>query len=829
MEKRFEKDDIEFIDLDKKGRKKKKKRKHRKRFLYHKVLRKKGKWPAPLYYFLLGLAIFLHVLKRILFLLILFCFLGGIALLIAVLPTVKEWREEADQIVSESTESDFLINESSVVYDSDGFVLATLREAADQEYLLYEDIPQDVIDAFVAVEDQTFWENSGIDLKGIFRVGLDFVLTGGEEIHGASTITQQLARNVYLTHEVSLERKGKEIFIALGLTEKYTKEQIMEYYVNDICYANGIYGIAGAAKAYFDESVDNLTLSEIAYLCAIPNRPTYYDPYQYPERALERRDKILSDMLYMGYITQDEYQDAVNEAIVIDKPSYVYYDYETTYAVDCAVRYLMDLDGFDFEYDWNTMDEYRNYQSRYEEAYDTYKHQLYTQGYRIYTSLDSDLCEELQSILDDQLGFDEEIQGAISVVDVDTGKVVALTGGRTVENEEGMYGLNRAYQSYRQPGSSLKPLVVYTPALMNGYTASTIVENIDVDKAKEKGVDVQSLTGAKMTLRTAVEKSRNGVAWQIFDWLTPKYGLSFLSDMHFANIVPDDRYNAASLGGLTYGVTTVEMAEAYRTLANHGDHVDATCIVSLLDHQGEDLYKDPVFVEVYEDKAADDMVDILRGVLKSGTAASLRWSRSSDMDAFAKTGTTNDSKDGWFCGATPYYSVSVWVGYDTPKELSSLYGSTYPGNIWKETMLMLTENCSVKSFERNYEDDSYTTQYEDSNYYSYLPGRDDSEVLSSGYTVGDYRNDRVIGEGVTEIIQKMTMMSGDSVLLQEMYQEGCLIIDNIYSASYTNEMQTQLDTAFQNAINRGLTIDPLTGQPVSQSPVVDTSQPVLSP
>lgn len=305
-----------------------------------------------------------------------------------------------------------------------------------------------------------------------------------------------------------------------------------------------------------------------------------------------------------------------------------------------------------------------------------------------------------------------------------------------------------------------------------------------------------------MTLRRAVERSQNGVAWKLFDELTPSYALGFVTDMHFARIVPDDYYDAASLGGLTYGVTTVEMAEAYSTLVNHGDHVDATCIVFMKDSAGNEIYEEPSSREIYTDKAADDMVDILKGVLTSGTASSLRWSRSSDIEAFAKTGTTNDSKDGWFCGSTPYYSIAVWVGYDTPKTLSDLYGSSYPARIWKDSMLAATEGLEAAAFERNNEDVSYAESLKGTSYYDYLPGREDSEVLSSGYTVADYRTDRVTGEGVTEIIQKMSSISGVTPELQQLYADGCLIIESIYSVSYTAELQEALDTAYVEATNR---------------------------
>lgn len=188
-------------------------------------------------------------------------------------------------------------------------------------YLLYEETPQYVIDAFVAVEDRSFWDNPGYDIKGMARVAFDFVKSGGKTRHGASTITQQLARHKCLTLDRTVQRKVKEIAAARELTKLYTKEQIMEFYINMCCYANGIFGIKDAADIYLGKEVPDLSLSEIAYLCSIPNLPEYYDPFKNPETALERRDKILGDMLDMGYISNEEYQAAIGETIhVLPEP-----------------------------------------------------------------------------------------------------------------------------------------------------------------------------------------------------------------------------------------------------------------------------------------------------------------------------------------------------------------------------------------------------------------------------------------------------------------------------------------------------------------------------
>ena len=778
--------------------KKKKLAKKKKRFLYR-VIRDKENKNAFAYSMQLFIGVSIEIF-RVIFktLLVLGVSATVILLVVGVIPKYIEYKSFAVECVKNSTEEDFRVNEASVVYNSNGDIIANLYEGTNLSYLQYDNIPKDVINAFVAIEDRSFWDNSGIDFKGLVRVFYSAIKSRGTEVHGASTITQQLARNEFLSHEVSLERKGKEMLIALELTRKYSKEDIMEFYVNNICFANGIYGIEGAANAYFNKDVSELSLSQIAYLCAIPNRPSYYDPYKSPENALSRRDKILKDMYTCGYIKESDYNNAVREEIVIEKPTTLFNNYETTFAVDCAVKYLMKLDGFEFKYKFDSMDDYKAYKDRYSSEYDSMKHKLYTGGYKIYTSIDSGVCANMQGVLDEKLSFNDEVnadtgiyelQGALTCIDNSTGKVVAVVGGRTQDNN-GIYSFNRAYQSYRQPGSSIKPLVVYTPAIEEGYTADTQVENIDVSEAKKPGVSAQDLHGSKMSMRKAVEQSKNGVAWKIFDSISPEYGLSFVENMNYSKICPDDYNDASALGGLTYGVTTVEQASGFATLANHGTYREPTCIVSMLDDKGNEIYKDAEEKKVYSSGSADDMVNILEGVITKGTASKLGWNNR--VQAFGKTGTTNNSKDGWFCGSTSYYTIAVWVGYDTPRELDNLYGATYPGSIWKDCMSGLVEGLPDAEFVR-FEDEGD----KEVGYYSYLEGRDDSEVLSEGYTVADYRSDRVIGESVYNIINKIKAES-DISKVEELYEEGCNIIDTIYSRKYTEEMQGYLDEAYNS-------------------------------
>ena len=620
----------------------------------------------------------------------------------------RSFAQEADEIIAGSKAEDFRMDEVTYIYGADGSQLAELSSGnGKSSYLKYEEIPKSAVNAFVAIEDRSYWRNIGIDVKGIMRVAVDFITSRGDNMAGASTITQQLSRTIYLTRERSIIRKIKEMMVSIRLTRKYSKEQIMEFYINTACFSNGIYGLEAASRAFFGKNASKLSLSQIAYLCAIPNRPEYFNPYKHPERALERRDKILKDMYEEGYISKSAYQEACTEKIKVEKQVSEFNNYETTYAVYCAVEYLMQLHGFEFRYQFQNDADYKEYQESYETAYNLEKSNLYAKGYTVTTSLQADAQGALQQALDNNLAFATqtdpqtnvyELQGAVTAIDNTTGKVIALAGGRSQENLNNVYSLNRAYQSYRQPGSSFKPLAVYTPALMYGYTPETTVYDIDVKTAQQPGVDISSLRGTAMPLRSAVEQSKNGVAYSVFYDIKPSNGLEYITDMKFDRIVPQDETLSAALGGLTYGATTVQMASGYATLVNQGEYRSPSCLVSLKDSNGKELFKEEKPRRVYSAEASSQMLDILKGVLTVGTAKSMKWSEAADMPAAGKTGTTNGSKDGWFCGVTPYYTVTVWVGYDTPKTLDSLYGGTYPAGVWKDAMLYLIQGEAVVDF-----------------------------------------------------------------------------------------------------------------------------------
>lgn len=667
--------------------------------------------------------------------------------------SVFQCAKDAKQLVTESTEEDFMPNSASFVYSDNGTQIAKLYEDTESTYLTFDEIPKNVLNAFVAVEDRTFWENNGIDAKGIVRVTLNYVRTHGQTAHGASTITQQLARDVFLTNEKSLERKVKEMFIALELTKKYDKNQILEYYCNNCCFANGIFGIEDASETYFDKPASELTLSEAAYLCAIPNRPEYYNPLKDSSNAITRRDKILEDMCECGFISDSEMKEAKAKEITIaeQEEDTEFYNYETTFAINSTTEYLMKtLYDFDFQYEFSTVEEYEEYHKSYSEAYQNAKHRLYTGGYEVYTSINLGAQKKLQEILNEQLSFNTQtkedsniynLQGAITAIDNETGKVIAAIGGREQEELSQTYSYNRAYQGYRQPGSTMKPILVYTPALMKNFTANSQLTDIDVSVAKKSTSEkISQMTGSSYSLRNAVENSRNGCAYSLYNELGTTYGMQFLYDMEFSNLSPNDLTLSAALGGLTYGATTTEIANAYSTLANHGQYTHADCIISILDKNGDEIYSDPETKQVYSEEAADQMVDIMKGVITRGTARSINWYGSTDTEAAGKTGTANDNKDGWFCGITPQYTIAVWIGNDDHTVVNGLAGNSYPLKIWKAAMLYLIDGKPAQTFDLNVS----------SKYSSSTPDKEEPEETEDGDQDDSEKTDDIQGMEPTQ-------------------------------------------------------------------------------
>lgn len=612
---------------------------------------------------------------------------------------LQTFQEEAVELVQKSDAKTFIPSQTSIIYDADGEVISFIKGEKEADYVEYEDIPAEFVTAMVSIEDKRFYQHEGIDVIALFR-SVKAIIESGSLSQGGSTITMQLARNIYLDTEKRWERKAKEMFIAVELEKVYSKNKIMEYYLNNIYFANGYYGIQAACKGYFSCELKDLSLSQIAFLCAIPNSPSYYDPIVNFENTIARRDRILTNMYQDGKITNAQYLDGINEVIELQLSSNTSSqrnNYVDTYVYYCATRTLMQLKGFEFQEYFASEEEEKAYYEEYDAVYADCQKEIFAEGYKIYTSIEMDKQEQLQEavneVLSDYTDVKEDgaynMQGAAVCIDNDTGHVVAIVGGR--EQNIGIYTLNRAYQSHRQPGSAIKPLIVYTPFFEKGTTPDTIV----LDEAIEGGPKASYYYG-EVTVRFAVEKSLNAVAWKLYEEITPEVGLQYLKDMDFSEIKDTDMVTATALGGFTRGVSALEMAAAYATIQNDGVYRVPTCITKIVDADANTIYlSDKSGTKIYGETASRKMTNVLETAIATGTGKSAYLE---DMPCAGKTGTTNDNKDGWFVGYTRYYTTSVWVGCDLPEEIKELEGATYPAEIWKRYMTEIHEGLKPLKF-----------------------------------------------------------------------------------------------------------------------------------
>ena len=631
------------------------------------------------------------VLKIIIALLLAIVVIGGVLIYMKYGKKLIAMESDAKKIVSKSTMETFRQNETSIIYDANGNIMSKLKGEKDVYYIKYSDIPQVAVDAITSIEDKNFFKHKGYDLKAIIRAGFAYIKNKGVITQGGSTITQQLARNIFLSFEESWQRKAREIFIAIELEKKYTKKEIMEFYLNNIYFANGYYGIQSASLGYFGKGVNSLSLSQITFLLSIPNSPTRYNPYENIEGTLARRDRILDQMVLDGKITEAQASKAKSEEIKLKAPKVEKSSYALTFALDRAVKALMKSEGFNFRYSFNSDEERKAYNENYSEVYSSCQTRLYSGGYRIYTSIDPEKQKLLQDTVDSGLSVSSEkskagiysLQGAAVTIDNSSGRVVAIVGGRSQKLKGST--LNRAYQSFRQPGSTIKPLIVYTPAFEQGYTPESMVKD---EKIEGGPANADGVFSGNMTVLDALAKSKNTVAWKLFTEISPAIGIGKLLDMGFSAIADTDYYPSAALGGFTKGVNAVEMASAYAAIENGGEFREPTCIMKMTDSSGNDIVADGFYQKgtskyIYDENACKMMITCMEAVMTKGTGVG---GKLATMPCAGKTGTTNDSKDLWFVGFTKYYTTSVWVGYDIPRSLAGLAYTATPLGIWKTYM-----------------------------------------------------------------------------------------------------------------------------------------------
>lgn len=608
---------------------------------------------------------------------------------------------------------------STTIYDRDGNLLRKLHDDEDRILVTLDQVPQHVQDAVIAIEDARFRTHIGIDPVRIVGAAINN-LKGGD-IQGASTITQQLAKNVVLTHDRTWERKVQEMFIAMEAEKHLTKDEVLERYLNEIFLGKQVFGIGTAAVEYFGKSVSDLTVAEGAYLAGIIHQPNWY--IQDPLRGRERMELVLDAMVRNGFLSEEDaavataaeidfnpYRTAVTEP---DEPEVLpepeapeedeftagsaapAYDYSGAHYVDYVIDAMLTPE-IAAQYGLPDLSE----------------REFFRGGYKIYTAMDPELQATVETTLGrvmtpeyvankwwkavPELAWNpdepaENIQAAVVSMDPRTGEVLALVGGRSHAQDR---ELNRATGMRRQPGSAFKPLAVYLPAIELLHVGpGTVVDDVPLRYDAQTNLmwplNYERDYLGLIPLREALEKSRNAVAMHLLSRVGPKAGFTIASDLGIKSLDPVHDMNLAmGLGGLTHGTTLLEMTQAYATLANLGVRVDPVIITRIEDRYGQVIYEaNPGRERVVHPASAYLMVDMMKGTIVRGTA-SYFTAGFNGWPAAGKTGTTEISQDAWFLGFTPDLVTGVWNGYDNQTEMRSLpyTGAIVPVMIWNEIM-----------------------------------------------------------------------------------------------------------------------------------------------
>jgi len=607
--------------------------------------------------------------------------------------------------------------ETSFIYDRDGNLITELHGAENRISLSYDQIPKTVINAFVAIEDERFFSHFGVDPIGIARAALNN-LRGGDR-QGASTITQQLARNLFpeeIGFEISMRRKIQEALMAIQLERRFSKERILEMYLNHIFLGYNAYGIEAGAQVYFGKPAAELELHEAAMLAAIVKGPAVYDPIDNPDAVRRRRNLVLDEMAEQGYITPEQAEAAKRRPLGVLEEMRTVGDYPYPHFVDYVVRQL--LDRFRAQYEEQGL-------SR-EEAAQRAAQRVYGGGLHIYTTLDPRLQEAaeraVQEVMDRDFPIDPEDdnpkEAAVVTLDVSTGEILAMVGGR---RHEGRLDFNRAWQAKRQPGSAAKPLIVYAPALLNGFTPGSVLDDSPVrfeipgsEPYVPRNYNRNEFRGL-MTMREAIRLSQNIPAVKLLNAIGVETGVRFAARLGLDTLDLDpsdgksDLNLSSALGGLTHGVTLLDLAEAYATFANLGVRQEPFAIRRVEDRYGTlvlEPARDREQEVVMEPEVAWLMNDLLKnvvyphrlGVDGTGRGAKLQ-AEGRARPVAGKTGTTSDHKDVWFVGYTPQRLTAVWIGHDQPVSMQGQTSSgSHPVEIWRKVMEVAHEGLPIEDW-----------------------------------------------------------------------------------------------------------------------------------
>lgn len=549
----------------------------------------------------------------------------------------------------------YQIQETTTIYAEDGQILDMIHQGQNRTYVPSEQMPLHLLQATIAVEDQRFFQHVGLDLKRI--VGAIVInLKKGEKAEGGSTITQQLARNLYLTHEKTWERKLKEAIYALKLEMHYSKSEILEQYLNQIYFGHAAYGVEAAAQLFFDKHVSELSLAESALLAGVPKGPRYYSPWWDFERSKARQELILRLMQQQGYISEEEYQAALQEELVITDPE------EQQAGLQGTAPYFRDY--------------IRHYVTqKYQIAEDVFDHG----GLRIYTTLDPQIQHIAEESLAKHLPNDRDLQGALVAIEPSSGKIKAMVGGK----EYGASQYNRVFAA-RQPGSAIKPFLYYT-ALEHGLTPLTLMKSEPTTFVYDEGRATytprnfnDSYSHDFITMERAIAKSDNIYAVKTLMFLGEESLIETLKRMGI------DR-EWQPLPSLALGAQTIslfELVKGYSVLANQGILIEPTPILRIEDREGRLLVQEEPQEEVILDEDITFILNrMLYGVLEPGGTAH-RVASIFNRPVAGKTGSTDT--DAWMIGFTPQLVAGVWVGYDQSKYINHNNDGRLAAQIWAE-------------------------------------------------------------------------------------------------------------------------------------------------
>ena len=564
---------------------------------------------------------------------------------------------------------------SSQIYDCKGRLITTVHAEQNRLPVKLADTPKDLQNAFIAAEDIRFYKHHGIDPIGIARAVVSNIRHRDATGQGGSTITQQLARNAFLTQEQTLKRKLLEGVLAVEIENKYTKAEILEMYMNQIYFGQGAYGVQTASHVYFGKDVKDLNLAQCAMLAGLPNSPNYYSPFHNLQAAKYRQGVVLDQMAKYGYISQEQANEAKAQDLGLVKPGSNQDDNKlASYFVNYVVQQVSD------KYDSSA---------------------IYKEGLKIYTTLDLDMQKDAENAVNKDLpkgtknakGITQP-QGALLAIETKTGDVKAMVGGRGEDQ------FNRATQMYRQPGSAFKPFT-YVTALEKGMSPNMMLDNSAVSFAggwspKNYG----HTTGGLVTMTEALVKSMNIPTINLANKVGMSNVIKTAEKCGISSLVDSGKYSdnnlSASIGGLSKGVSLWDMAQAYSVFANNGQLIKPRVILKIEDRNGnilEDHTGESDAEQVLDANAVARLNVMLQQAVMRGTGRNAYFGR----PVAGKTGTTNGAHDAWFVGYTPNMVTAVWIGDDTSTN-AGYTGSTIPATIFRDFMSQATASQSASSF-----------------------------------------------------------------------------------------------------------------------------------